>query len=138
MITAIPKSSLNTWDAYILPDGLWLALPLLPPSQNRYLRWHWAERRRYLDDLSENLGWLARARRLPVFEEATVYMTYLFRDRRHRDKDNYNGKFLLDALKRAGILTDDRAELVRLPEPEFLVDRQYPRTEIWITRGNGL
>lgn len=135
MKKATYKRPVDIWDACILPEGIWLALPLLPPSQNEYLRWHWGRRRRYLDDLSANLTWLTRAHQLPVFQEATVHITYLFPDRRRRDKDNYNGKFLLDALKRSGILTDNNAELISLPEPEFLMDRHHPRTEIWIMRG---
>lgn len=123
----------GTWDAYILPDGVWLALPLIPPSQNQYLRWHWSKRKRYLDQLSRDMSLLAISCRCPRFKSATVHITYFFPDKRHRDKDNYNGKFLLDALRRANILEDDRAELVNLPQPEFEIDRHYPRTEIWIT-----
>lgn len=134
--TTTPNS--QDWDAYILPDGVWLAIPFLPPSLNVWSRWHWAKRKRYLDNLGDNLAWLARAHNLPRFEQATVQVTYLFPDRRHRDKDNYNGKFILDALRRAGILTDDRAELISLPEPEFLVDRHRPRTEVWVTRDEEL
>ncbi len=132
MKKAVQKRPAASWDAYLLPGGLWLAIPFIPPSQNQYLRWHWAKRKRYLDGLGADLARLALARRLPAFEQATVQVSYIFPDRRHRDKDNYNGKFILDALRRAGILTDDRAELVSLPEPEFLLDRERPRTEVWI------
>lgn len=132
-MTKTITSKNDTWDAYVLPDGLWLALPLIPPSQNQYLRWHWARRKRYLDQLGQDIAWLAAARRCPRFRQAVVQIEYFFRDRRSRDKDNYNGKFLLDALRRAGILEDDRADLISLPEPEFNLDRHYPRTEIWIT-----
>ena len=134
-MTKTSTSESDTWDAYVLPHGLWLALPLIPPSQNQYLRWHWARRKCYLDQLGQDLGYLAMACRCPQFKQATVHITYFFPDKRRRDKDNYNGKFLLDALRRAGILEDDRADLISLPEPEFNVDRHHPRTEIWITAG---
>jgi Holliday junction resolvase RusA-like endonuclease len=127
------KCSAYGWDACQVTNGYWLTLPLTPPSQNEYLRWHWSRRKRYLDELSENLSLLALAFRIPRFEHATIQITYFFAEHRQRDKDNYNGKFILDALKNAGILLDDRASLIKLPEPGFAVDHCRPRTEIQIT-----
>jgi len=128
----VAKTGAVSWDAKTFPGGVWIQLPLIPPSLNVWSRWHWAKRDRYLKQLARDLGLLAKANKLPQFGQAVVQVVYYFRDGRHRDKDNYGGKFLLDALRYAGILTDDRAALVSLPEPVFRVDRERPRTEIFV------
>lgn len=125
------------WDACKVTNGYWLTLPLIPLSQNEYLCWHWSRRKGYLDELTENMAWLALAFGIPCFIQAKVQIIYIFRDHCRRDKDNYNGKFILDALKNARILVDEQASLIKLPEPVFAVDHCRPRTEIWITAEGG-
>jgi len=121
------------WRAEAVPGGgVKLVMPGVPPSLNAWSRWHWGRRKAYLDSLSSAVGALARAARIRRFEHAVVEVTYYFPDRRRRDKDNYGGKFLLDALCRAGVLADDCARLTGLPEPEFNCDRACPRTEVVI------
>jgi len=120
------------WDAQIIPGGVWIQFPKIPPSLNEWSRWHWAKRDRYLKGLISDLQRLVQVFRLPQFESATVQVVYYFRDARRRDKDNYSGKFLLDALRYAGVLLDDNANAVGLPEPNFQVDPEMPRTEIFI------
>jgi hypothetical protein len=120
------------WGAKTFPGGVWIQIPQIPPSLNVWSRWHWAKRDRYLKQLTRDLGLIVKTYRLPRFEEATVQVVYYFPDARHRDKDNYGGKFFLDALRYAGILKDDNADLISLPEPNFQVDRQRPRTELFI------
>ena len=121
-----------TWDARIIPGGAWVQIPEIPPSLNVWSRWHWAKRKRYLDQLTKDIGQLARAMKLPRFERATVQVVYCFRDKRLRDKDNYSGKFMLDALRHAGVLAEDNSEVLSLPEPAFEVDRERPRVEVFI------
>lgn len=120
------------WDVRVIPGGIWIQIPRIPPSLNEWSRWHWAKRDRYLKKLVWDLEWLVKAFGLPRFEAATVQVVYYFRTSRGRDKDNYSGKFILDALRYAGVILDDRAELISLPEPEFRVDRERSRTEIFI------
>ena len=119
------------WRAEAVPGGgVRLVMPGVPPSLNAWSRWHWGKRKAYLDRLAASVAALACAARVPRFERAVVEVTYYFPDRRRRDKDNYSGKFLLDALCRAGVLADDCARLTRLPEPVFSLDRGFPRTEV--------
>jgi len=129
----------NQWDAKIISRSpgscTWIKIPLLPPSLNEWSRWYWAKRDRYLKELSGNVAWLAKYAHLPRFEIATVQVVYYFRDARQRDKDNYNGKFLLDALRYASIIARDDAEVLSLPQPDFRVDRESPHTEIFVWEG---
>ena len=120
------------WDAKLIPGGVWLQIPEIPPSLNVWSRWHWAKRKRYLDQLSRNIGQLALATKLPRFERATVQVLYYFRDKRLRDKDNYSGKFILDALRYGGVIAEDNSEVLSLPEPGFEVDQGRPRVEVFI------
>ncbi|MBW2672148.1 MAG: RusA family crossover junction endodeoxyribonuclease [Deltaproteobacteria bacterium] len=83
--------------------------------------------------MTNNLRLLALAANIPKIERAEVRLVYYFKDQRRRDPDNYAGKFILDGLRKAGIISDDNAGVLRLPQPEFRVDRQAPRTEVWIT-----
>jgi Holliday junction resolvase RusA-like endonuclease len=95
-----------------------------------------------VEEMTENLTGLRRAFRIPRVERPRVQLVYYFATRRHRDPDNYTGKFILDGLRHAGIIADDNSEVLQLPQPEFHVDRERPRTEILITEwraenGNG-
>jgi len=57
---------------------------------------------------------------------------YYFRTNRRRDQDNYAPKQLLDSMRKAGILADDNAEVLRLLPVEFQVDKDRPRTEVFV------
>lgn len=124
------------WDARVestSPPSIWICIPTLPPSLNEWSRKHWRVRHRAVEEMTNNLRLLALAVNMPKIERAEVRLVYYFRDRRRRDPDNYAGKFILDGLRKAGIISDDNAGVLRLPQPEFMVDRQAPRTEVWIT-----
>ena len=128
-----PKEANCRWDAKILPGGcVWISIPEIPPSLNVWSRWHWAKRNRYLNELSRNMTWLAKYAKLPRYDRATVQVVYYFGDLRPRDKDNYSGKFLLDALRHGGIIAEDNSAVLGLPEPDFRVDKVSPRTEIFV------
>ena len=129
----------NDWDAKYEPGPparLWLRLPYLPPSLNVWSRQHWSKRHKVVASLTRDLIFLLhsvdswRERTIPCFSRATVQITYYFRDHRRRDPDNYGGKQILDSLRYAGILADDDAKSISLPQPEFRVDAKAPRTEI--------
>ena len=122
------------WDAKITSDGVWLQIPFLPPSLNEWKQWHWAKQGAYKRELTKAISGLKLAMKLPLFERARVQVVYYFPDDRDRDKDNYSGKYLLDALRNAGVITDDNSKVLGLPEPEFEVDRVRPRTEIFVRR----
>lgn len=101
----------NDWAVLARADGIVLLLmPEIPPSQNVYMRWHWAKRKNYLDELVFAFTKLRMSTRgyIPP-ERAEVQIKYFFKDNRRRDKDNYNGKFILDALRKAGFIVEDHA-----------------------------
>ncbi len=128
-----PRLTPATWDARVDPSRIWISIPELPPSLNEWSRQHWTVRDREVARLSGDLTRLRQAFRIPMVEMPRVQLIYYFATRRHRDPDNYAGKFILDGLRHAGIIADDRDGVLQLPQPEFHVDRERPRTEILIT-----
>lgn len=63
---------------------------------------------------------------------AAVEIVYFFPDRRRHDADNYCGKFVLDGLTKAKIITDDDFAHIRLMVVGRY-DKANPRTEIRVT-----
>lgn len=125
--------SLARWDAKTLPGGLWLQTPFVPPSLNVWKNWHYMKQHRYKQDLIQAVRLLALAARLPRFERAVVQFVYYHAEKRRRDPaDNYAPKFLMDALVASGILADDNGDLVKVPPVDMRVDKERPRTEIFI------
>lgn len=110
-----------------------LVIPAIPPSNNKYMgrnakNFHFAyqeEKRKW--------EWLVRAalKQKPQkpFKKARVRITYFFPDRRRRDPDNYSGKFLLDGIRKAGLIQDDSFSNIKL-ELQGEHDKENPRTEI--------
>lgn len=62
-------------------------------------------------------------------KKCVVRITYFFRTRQRHDPDNYNGKFILDGLREAGIIEDDSFLNVEL-QLCGSYDKENPRTEI--------
>jgi crossover junction endodeoxyribonuclease RusA len=124
-----------TWQATVThnPLRIWLCIPALPPSLNVWSRKHWRIRHAQVKALTTNLLGLRLENGLPKVERPRVQLVYYFRDNRKRDPDNYAGKFILDGLRHAGIIADDNAGVLRLPQPEFQVDKQRPRTEVFVS-----
>jgi len=128
--------TLARWDARLEPGPprrIWLSIPYTPPSLNVWSRQHWSYRKRQVDEISGCLRWLAVVERLPCFARARVEVVYYFRDTRRRDPDNFTPKTFLDGIRHAGLISDDNAAVLELPQARFEVDRQAPRTEVWIT-----
>ena len=127
---------MSKWDARVDPGPpllIWICVPSLPPSLNVWSRKHWRVRHRLVEEMTNNLRLLALAKKIPRIEKAEVKMVYYFRDNRRRDPDNYAPKFLLDGLRKSGIIAEDNSRVLRLPQPVFEVDGKDPRTEVWIT-----
>lgn len=121
------------WDAKTFPGGIWLQVPEVPPSLNEWMHWHWSKQARYKKELTEAIRGLALAMKLPRYLRATVQPVIYFAVHRVRDpSDNYNQKFLADALVRGGILADDRGDWVRFEVPKLVVDKLRPRVEVFI------
>lgn len=63
-------------------------------------------------------------------DKKMCYQNYiLFCTRQRHDPDNYNGKFILDGLREAGIIEDDSFSNVEL-QLCGSYDKENPRTEI--------
>jgi len=127
------RHSAVQWDAKTFPGGIWLQMPEIPPSLNVWKNWHWSKQGRYKKELTEAIRGLALAMKLPRYQRATVQTVIYFPVHRVRDpSDNYNQKFLADALVRGGILEDDRGDWMRFEVPKLEVDRDRPRVEVFI------
>jgi Holliday junction resolvase RusA-like endonuclease len=122
-----------TWEATVEPGRIWIQIPELPPSLNVWSRQHWTTRSKEVARLSADLTMLRLAHKIPTVAKPRVQVVYYFPTKRRRDADNYAPKYLLDGLRYSGIIADDNSEVLQLPQPEFHVDRERPRTEIYIT-----
>jgi Holliday junction resolvase RusA-like endonuclease len=121
------------WGASIEPDGsVWLTIPGDPVSLNQWTRQHWAKTRKMLLKMTAEMQILKSMHRLPCFDKAEVRIVYYFRTNRRRDQDNYAPKQLLDSMRKADILADDNAEVLRLLPVELRVDKERPRTEVFV------
>ena len=104
----------------------------IPPSNNKFIgrnaRWQY-------QDEKTRWHWLIKSaiqcKPSRPFKNASVEITYFFKDQRRRDPDNYSGKMLLDPLVREGILQDDSFNNIELILKSY-VDKAKPRTEIEI------
>lgn len=105
----------------------------IPPSNNKYIgrnaRWEYkAEKHRW----EELIYYTCRPRPKEPLKKSIVKIVYFFSDARRRDPDNYSGKFILDGLRKAGIILDDSFNNITLILGAD-IDRKKPRTEIKIT-----
>jgi hypothetical protein len=117
-----PGAILGRWTLVI--DG-WL-----PPSLNVLLRMHWARRRRTKNDVYLVIGYRGLAAGIPpATGRRRVSLVLTVANRSHAmDPDNAL-KVLMDALVRAKLLVDDRAEFCELGRVE-IVKGARKRTEI--------
>lgn len=120
------------WDARRISGGVVFVIPENMPSLNAWKCWHFGKQQRFKDRLSHNLALLALSVGSPQYERARVEVVHYFRVRRRRDSDNMAPKFLLDALRHAGVLVDDNVDVLELPEPRFEIDPARWRTEVWV------
>jgi hypothetical protein len=91
-----------------------LTLSLLPRNVNKRERVHWGVNRRELEAITNEIGWLAKAQRIPAATgkrsvRVTIHKT--LRSRVTDDPGNIDSraKSILDALVRLGLLQNDDA-----------------------------
>lgn len=115
-----------------------LVLPLPKPALSPNSRAHWGTRagatKRYriaayatvIEAGGRNLRW----------SQAVAQTTFYWPDRRRRDVANAEAslKAAWDGFVDAGLIPDDRAEVLTHEPTRFEVDRRRPRVEIRITR----
>ena len=92
---------------------------------NDYQRMHWRERHEVKQESDDVVAWTAKAQRMPKFTKPVrVRITWVEKDEA-RDIDNvaFAVKFVLDGLKKAGVIADDSRKHVRgisydFPDPD--------------------
>lgn len=111
-------------------------LDAIPPSWNRFAgrqnQWTYRIQK---NQWTERVAWAANkevSKTMP-WGRAEVIITYHFRDARRRDPDNFSGKFILDGLTEAGIITDDSFDVVTLTLQKGDKSSQ-PYTEVKVVR----
>lgn len=123
------------WDAFPIEGGVCFVLPFNMPSLNEWKDWHWGKQRDYKKQLTEDLEKLRLLVGRTLYAKARVEVTHYFRVVRNRDSgDNFAPKFLLDALRYAGVIAEDNSNVLQVPEPVFKIDRQAWRTEVRVLK----
>ena len=92
------------------------------PSLNDYqsaCRAHWSKGNKFKKELEEEIGWYIRnavikGRLTPVTEQVDI-LIHWYEKTPKRDTDNIQSatKFILDAMRKGGIIKDDSREYVR-------------------------
>lgn len=108
----------------------------IPPSNNCYIgknkRWEYAAKKKEWSQLILNVCRASKVIPKQPLNKATVRLTYYFKTHIRHDPDNYSGKFILDGLVNAGIITDDSFNnITLLLSGDY--DKNNPRTEIEVT-----
>lgn len=84
----------------------------IPPSLNDWQGIHWAAKAKVKRQWEDMLKVLLRG--CKRVEKPVVRITYYPGIERSRDKDNYTPKFIMDGLKKSGVIMDDNAKVVDL------------------------
>lgn len=111
-----------------------LKIPMVPPSWNEIMRKHW----KIYYEVKEAWFTAVKVRAINAHVPKALPHVYLsakvyYPDNRRRDADNCMvWKLAQDALKNAGIIDDDNPAIVTTLQPDLLVDKEDPRTEITI------
>lgn len=127
---AIVFQSKADWKLEMIKGGVLLTIPECMPSLNVWKDWSYYKQSEFKTRLTLSVSMLALKYRNMAKEKARVEISHYHRVDRERDPDNYAPKFILDALKNAGLIVDDNSKVLELPEPKFFVDKEYFRTEV--------
>ena len=109
-----------------------LMLPWVPPSLNKYLRMHWAEKARLRGRIGREIAATMIDFGYEIPKGKVIVRIALFHPRLF-DDDNATGacKPLLDGMRDAGLIRNDSPTWMRL-EVSQKRDNKNPRTEIEI------
>ncbi|MGV8149679.1 MAG: RusA family crossover junction endodeoxyribonuclease [Alkaliphilus sp.] len=111
-----------------------IVIPEIHPSLNEWARkWHYKkiakEKKRWNEMV--RLVSLATRTKKPL-TSVEIDITYFFKDKKRRDRDNYTPKFILDGIVHAGIIKDDDFETIKRQNIHSGFDSKNPRTEVTI------
>lgn len=114
-----------------------IILPGIPPSNNKYMgktqnHGVYQADKQYWQDM---VGWSVKATgwRGEPLKKAKVELIYHFANSTRRDPDNYSGKFILDGLKKFGVIVDDSFNNIQLLLSMGKNDKGNPHVEIFVT-----
>ena len=108
-------------------------IPGIPPSMNKYKGRRAEHEYRSDKELWEKrVNIYCRPRPTAPIPRCTLEIKSIFRDRRRRDPNNYDGQFITDGLTKARIIADDSFDCIELKLTSGY-DKDNPRTEIYIT-----
>ena len=125
--------TLAQWEIIKIPGCIKITIPENMPSLNEWKNWYWTQQQKYKQQMTEYIFALyLRIGRPPKPITARIQIIHYFPTCRRRDDDNYTPKFLGDALKNAGFLTDDNSQVLTWDKPIFETDAEKWRTEVWI------
>ena len=92
---------------------LFAHFPFTYPSWNDIQDMHWRARKHAHDKfLQDSVVILKSLHAAPFTKPINVKVDLYFKKRRRRDNDNYGGKWLLDAIRKAGLIPDDSTEWI--------------------------
>ena len=117
-----------------------LDVPWLPPSLNRYMRMHWRDRSRLLNEAGVALKPYLRVVLTDLHTQGPLpwkaEMTFEVYAKKIRDDDNcvVARKVILDAMRKLGFLRNDDPSCVWSVDLPCRVDAAKPRTVITIKR----
>lgn len=111
-----------------------LDLPWPRPPLNHNQRLHWAKRAPIIAKIRRDVGWLAKAAKIPACGHITVQLVYAPGLRRKRDAPNWTAtsKPAIDGLVDAGVVPDDNGEYVT-ELPVMILPPPEPGPRCWLT-----
>jgi len=97
--------------------------PFTYPSWNEIQAMHWAARKKAHDKFQKDVGVILNSLHIQPFTKPVKIMIDLyFKKKRTRDIDNYGGKWILDAIRMAGIILDDSTKWVPAGPDVLIID----------------
>lgn len=88
-----------------------IVLPFLPPSWNKVLGGTLKERC-VLKKLIQHQTWLALPNDVEQFQKRVLIHFLIWTHEKNSDVDNFSPKWIIDTIRRHGILADDKLEYV--------------------------
>ena len=111
-----------------------LSLPLPPKDLNAHSSNHYWKRRKATRQCRSDAATLALQHRRKGFQKGVISYKFWFPDNRPRDLANYIQmcKAYVDGIVDAGIIPDDRWQVLSFGQVSADIDREDPRVEIII------
>ena len=105
--------------------AVYATIPFVYPSWNKIQAMHWCRRKKHHDIFIREAGTILYALQAKPFTTPVKIMIDLnFKNKRTRDVDNYGGKWLIDAIRKVGLIPDDSSEWVPHGPDVMIVDGQ--------------